>query len=247
MKRQPRRTACLEKVICLLPAHKSPEARVRFGPARGCRRAGASAVPAAASERESLQTWAKACKVSRALRVGAVSALHWPMARAKKSFPNMRAGVSKDHTVAAQFAAARHRADPDGLREGARYELGAWSDRFYNSARLCHLVHSTVTETLVILLNCDTGESFGIWRLLIHIANVACSFHASDFNHMRTTVQLAKKHDVRVKANPSLPDRQGFGRRQTGSDELARACASRPSSTRGMSSRPSTIVVCSAS
>ena len=72
----------------------------------------------------------------------------------------------------------------------------------------------------MILLNCDTGESFGIWRLLIHIANVACSFHASDFNHMRTTVQLAKKHDVRVKANPSLPDRQGFGRRQTGSDEL---------------------------
>jgi 5-oxoprolinase (ATP-hydrolysing) subunit A len=57
----------------------------------------------------------------------------------------------------------------------------------------------------VILLNCDMGESFGIWRLgddqrimpSIHIANVACGFHASDFNHMRTTVQLAKKHDVK--------------------------------------------------
>jgi 5-oxoprolinase (ATP-hydrolysing) subunit A len=62
------------------------------------------------------------------------------------------------------------------------------------------------------------GESFGIWRLgddqrimpSIHIANV---FHASDFNHMRATVQLAKMHDVRVGAHPSLPDRQGFGRR----------------------------------
>jgi 5-oxoprolinase (ATP-hydrolysing) subunit A len=105
------------------------------------------------------------------------------------------------------------------------------ASRFYNSARLCHLVNSTVTETLVILLNCDMGESFGIWRLgddqrimpSIHIANVACGFHASDFNHMRATVQLAKKHDVRVGAHPSLPDRQGFGRREMkiGRDELA--------------------------
>jgi UPF0271 protein len=72
------------------------------------------------------------------------------------------------------------------------------------------------------LLNCDMGESFGIWRLgddrrimpSIHIANVACGFHASDFNHMRTTVQLAKEHGVKVGAHPSLPDRQGFGRRE---------------------------------
>jgi UPF0271 protein len=88
-----------------------------------------------------------------------------------------------------------------------------------------------MTETPVILLNCDMGESFGIWRLgdderimpSIHIANVACGFHASDFNHMRTTVQLAKKHDVKVGAHPSLPDRQGFGRREMkiGRDELA--------------------------
>jgi 5-oxoprolinase (ATP-hydrolysing) subunit A len=83
----------------------------------------------------------------------------------------------------------------------------------------------------VILLNCDMGESFGIWRLgddegimpSIHIANVACGVHASDFNHMRKTVQLAKKHDVKVGAHPSLPDRQGFGRREMkiGRDELA--------------------------
>lgn len=81
------------------------------------------------------------------------------------------------------------------------------------------------------LLNCDMGESFGIWRLgdddrimpAIHIANVACGFHASDFNHMRKTVRLAKRHGVEVGAHPSLPDRQGFGRREMkmGREELA--------------------------
>jgi len=49
---------------------------------------------------------------------------------------------------------------------------------------------------------------------LISVANVACGFHASDFNHMRHTVQLAGRHGVRVGAHPSLPDLQGFGRRE---------------------------------
>jgi UPF0271 protein len=81
------------------------------------------------------------------------------------------------------------------------------------------------------LLNCDMGESFGIWRLgddarimpAIHIANIACGFHASDFNHMRATVRLAKAHGVGAGAHPSLPDRQGFGRREMkiGREELA--------------------------
>ena len=58
---------------------------------------------------------------------------------------------------------------------------------------------------------------------LIDIANVACGFHASDFNHMRTTVRLAKSHGVAVGAHPSLPDLQGFGRREMkiGREELA--------------------------
>src|SRR5579872_6785866 len=66
------------------------------------------------------------------------------------------------------------------------------------------------------------GEAFGLYRMgddealmpLISVANVACGFHASDFNHMRTTVQLAKRHGVKVGAHPSLPDLQGFGRRE---------------------------------
>ena len=58
---------------------------------------------------------------------------------------------------------------------------------------------------------------------LIHVANVACGFHGSDFNHMRTTVRRAKKFGVKVGAHPSLPDLQGFGRREMkmGREELA--------------------------
>jgi UPF0271 protein len=71
-------------------------------------------------------------------------------------------------------------------------------------------------------INCDMGESFGIYSAgndeeimpLIDIANVACGFHASDPNHMRKTIELAKKHSVKVGAHPSFPDLQGFGRRE---------------------------------
>ena len=81
------------------------------------------------------------------------------------------------------------------------------------------------------IINCDMGEGFGLYRMgadeaimpLITAANVACGFHASDFNHMRNTVRLAKQHGVKVGAHPSLPDLQGFGRREMkiGRDELA--------------------------
>jgi 5-oxoprolinase (ATP-hydrolysing) subunit A len=71
-------------------------------------------------------------------------------------------------------------------------------------------------------INCDMGEAFALYRMgddealmpLIGVANVACGFHASDFNHMRETVRLAKRHGVKVGAHPSLPDLQGFGRRE---------------------------------
>jgi 5-oxoprolinase (ATP-hydrolysing) subunit A len=80
-------------------------------------------------------------------------------------------------------------------------------------------------------INCDMGEAFGLYRMgddealmpLITLANVACGFHASDFNHMRKTVRLARQHNVGVGAHPSLPDLQGFGRREMmmPRDELA--------------------------
>src|ERR1700719_3101860 len=74
----------------------------------------------------------------------------------------------------------------------------------------------------MVMINCDMGEAFGLYKMgdderlmpLIDVANVACGFHGSDFNHMRKTVRLAKQHGVKVGAHPSLPDLQGFGRRE---------------------------------
>ena len=76
-------------------------------------------------------------------------------------------------------------------------------------------------EPMTVELNCDMGESFGLWRMgddaelmpLISMANVACGFHAGDPVVMRNTVALAKEHGVRVGAHPAFPDLQGFGRR----------------------------------
>ena len=74
---------------------------------------------------------------------------------------------------------------------------------------------------MTVAINCDMGESFGLYKMgddealmpLISVANVACGFHASDPNHMRQTVQRAKAHGVKGGAHPSLPDLAGFGRR----------------------------------
>lgn len=84
---------------------------------------------------------------------------------------------------------------------------------------------------MAVAMNCDMGESFGLYKLgddegmmpLISVANVACGFHGSDPNHMRATVRRAKAHNVKVGAHPSLPDLQGFGRREMkiGREELA--------------------------
>ena len=71
-------------------------------------------------------------------------------------------------------------------------------------------------------LNADLGESFGRWVLgddeamleVVTSANIACGFHAADPLVMRDTVRLAKRHGVGVGAHPSLPDLQGFGRRE---------------------------------
>jgi 5-oxoprolinase (ATP-hydrolysing) subunit A len=71
-------------------------------------------------------------------------------------------------------------------------------------------------------LNCDMGESFGAWSMgddagvmpWITSANIACGFHAGDFATMQRTVELAKKHNVAIGAHVSLPDVQGFGRRE---------------------------------
>uniref|UniRef100_A0A6A7G7E3 UPF0271 protein n=1 Tax=Hirondellea gigas TaxID=1518452 RepID=A0A6A7G7E3_9CRUS len=83
-------------------------------------------------------------------------------------------------------------------------------------------IDPALTTHREIIINCDMGEGFGLYKcgddegLMKYIthANVACGFHASDPSIMRSTVQLAKKYGVKVGAHPSLPDRQGFGRRE---------------------------------
>jgi UPF0271 protein len=74
----------------------------------------------------------------------------------------------------------------------------------------------------MIDLNCDIGESYGAWHMgadaavmhWITSANIACGFHAGDFTTMRQTVTLALAHGVAIGAHVSLPDLQGFGRRE---------------------------------
>ena len=71
-------------------------------------------------------------------------------------------------------------------------------------------------------LNCDMGESFGAWQMgadadvmpWISSANIACGFHAGDFATMQRSVILAAQHGVAIGAHVSLPDLQGFGRRE---------------------------------
>ena len=70
-------------------------------------------------------------------------------------------------------------------------------------------------------LNCDLGEGYGPWTpaddaSLLEVASsasLACGFHAGDPATMRRTVRLALERGVAIGAHPSLPDLQGFGRR----------------------------------
>ena len=72
-----------------------------------------------------------------------------------------------------------------------------------------------------IRLNCDMGESFGIWKMgydkqimpYIDMANLACGFHASDAMTMNSSVKLAKQNGVTIGAHPAYQDLVGFGRR----------------------------------
>jgi UPF0271 protein len=72
----------------------------------------------------------------------------------------------------------------------------------------------------VVDLNADLGEDpLGADAALLDVvttAHVACGFHAGDIELMRRTVERAVAANVAVGAHPSYPDREGFGRRETG-------------------------------
>ena len=71
-------------------------------------------------------------------------------------------------------------------------------------------------------LNCDMGESFGIYKIgndeemMKHVSSISvgCGFHGGDPHVMRRTVALAAEHGVAVGAHPGYPDMIGFGRRK---------------------------------
>jgi UPF0271 protein len=71
-------------------------------------------------------------------------------------------------------------------------------------------------------LNCDMGESFGIYKIgndeemMKHVTSISvgCGFHGGDPHVMRKTVALAKNYGVAVGAHPGFPDMIGFGRRK---------------------------------
>jgi 5-oxoprolinase (ATP-hydrolysing) subunit A len=74
---------------------------------------------------------------------------------------------------------------------------------------------------LVVDLNSDLGEGFGIWKLgddealldIVTSANVACGFHAGDPNILRRVCDAAVSRGVSIGAQVSYRDLAGFGRR----------------------------------
>jgi UPF0271 protein len=70
-------------------------------------------------------------------------------------------------------------------------------------------------------LNCDLGESYGVWTLgdddamleVVTSANVACGFHGGDPTTIRRVCDAAAERGVAIGAQVSYPDLAGFGRR----------------------------------
>ncbi|MEO3890254.1 5-oxoprolinase subunit PxpA [Nonomuraea sp. B5E05] len=75
---------------------------------------------------------------------------------------------------------------------------------------------------MVIDLNADLGEGYGIWRLgddtalldIVTSANVACGFHAGDPVTIRRTCAAAVDRGVAIGAQVSYRDLAHFGRRE---------------------------------
>lgn len=77
-----------------------------------------------------------------------------------------------------------------------------------------------------ISLNTDIGEGYGAWSIadddallqIVTDANLACGFHASDPDIMRSTCARARELGVSVGAQVGFPDLRGFGRRHIDMD-----------------------------
>ncbi|SHH81362.1 LamB/YcsF family protein [Cognatishimia maritima] len=71
-------------------------------------------------------------------------------------------------------------------------------------------------------LNADMGESYGSWTKgndaalldIVTSANIACGFHAGDWDVMADTMAKAAENGVGIGAHPGFPDLHGFGRQR---------------------------------
>ena len=71
-------------------------------------------------------------------------------------------------------------------------------------------------------LNADMAEGYGPWRMgdddgllqIISSANIACGFHAGDYQIMGQVMSKAQQQGVSIGAHPGFYDLHGFGRRQ---------------------------------
>lgn len=64
-------------------------------------------------------------------------------------------------------------------------------------------------------LNCDLGEGMANDKAIMPFlgsCNIAAGGHTGDERTILETIQLAKKHQVKIGAHPSYPDEQNFGR-----------------------------------
>ncbi|MBD3628766.1 5-oxoprolinase subunit PxpA [Cyclobacterium sp.] len=64
-------------------------------------------------------------------------------------------------------------------------------------------------------INCDLGEGMPFDQKIMPYlgsCNIACGGHAGDDASMEHTIGLAKKHQVKIGAHPSYPDKDNFGR-----------------------------------
>ncbi|WP_025739615.1 phosphatidylinositol-specific phospholipase C domain-containing protein [Aquimarina pacifica] len=67
-----------------------------------------------------------------------------------------------------------------------------------------------------VLFNADVGEETGVDdQIMPYISwcNIACGSHAGSEKEIEKTIQLAIKHNVKIGAHPSYPDRSNFGRK----------------------------------
>lgn len=70
-------------------------------------------------------------------------------------------------------------------------------------------------KTIEITINCDVGEGMQNEAQLmpyIQSCNIACGAHAGSKELIREVVALAIKHEVKIGAHPSYPDKVNFGR-----------------------------------